>query len=218
MSVSKPPPVASGRAVCLPGRVDRHGSRLLNQQFWLWGQDIRREDNVLLRHGFTRARPPGNVQGGRCYTLRIDARRTVVLWGFGIHFGDGDRGGIYLSRFRLAPLLGKSGEPPVDVWAPADLPVFTCPGDDRDWARARPLLDATLRWIGAYEEWVLAEMGPEYRRTCLASWPRVVCPATEGAARWLRLAQRCDATLERAIASPLPPSIDSVVGETLRSR
>lgn len=200
MIVSEPRTVVSGPVVCLPGMVRRHGTRLLNQQFWLWGQDIRRGDNILLRYGFQRTRPQGDVQGGRCYTTRIDARRTVVLWGFGIFYGDEALGGLYLSRFRLDPLLGESGTPPVNVWAPANLPAFAPPVDDRDWARARLLLDETLRWISAYETWVVAEMGPEYRRRCLASWSRPVCPAAEGSARWLRLAHRCDATLDRAIA------------------
>lgn len=216
MIVSESPLVASGRAVCLPGKVRRHGTRLLNQQFWLWGQDIRREDNLLLRYGFSRTRPPGDVQGGRCYALKIDARRVVVLWGFGIFYGDRDHGGIYLSRFRLAPLLAKSGKPPTRVWAPRDLPPLRSPDDDRDWSSARLLLDAVLRWISAYEAWVLAEMGGDYRQLCLACWPRAVCAATDGSAHWLRLAQRCDATLTRATASPLGGAIDNEPGGIVR--
>lgn len=191
---------AAPRALSLPATVRRRGTSLLNQQFWLWGQDIRcPEGNILLRHGFTRARPPDTRQGSRCYTLQLDPGRTVVLWGFGIFYGDRAHGGLYLSRFGLAPLLAASWDAPVGVWSPSDLPALTAPTDEHDWARTRPLLTGMLRWISAYECRVLDEMGHRYRQTCLASWPRAVCPAHEGATRWLRLARQCDDTLQRAL-------------------
>lgn len=193
---------ASPRTGCLPAAVRRRGTSLLNQQFWLWGQDIRRPaGNLLLRHGFERTRPPDGVQGSRCYTLRLDAHRTVVLWGFGIFYGDRAHGGLYLSRFGLVPLLLESGQPPVAVWTPTHLPQCALPADEDEWLRARPLLIAALRWISGYESWILKEMGSAYRHDCLAAWSHPVCTADASAALWLRLAQRCDATLQRAIRS-----------------
>lgn len=192
----------SRRACCLPAIVRRRGRSLLNQQFWLWGQDIRRQEgNLLIRHGFERVRPPEGVQGSRCYTLRLDENRTMALWGFGLFYGDPSLGGLYLSRFRLSPLLSESGEPPVAVWSPAHFTPFTQPADAQEWARARPSLIAALRWISAYESWILEQMGPAYRYDCLAGWSRPVCAADAGAAQWLRLAHRCDATLRRASAA-----------------
>lgn len=189
--------------ICLPAAVRRRGTSLLNQQFWLWGQDIRRQEgnNILLRYGFTRTRPPDAVQGSRYYTLHLDAHRTVVLWGFGLFYGDQAEGGLYLSRFRLSPLLTENGDAPVSVWTPAQLPPHTLPADENEWTRARPLLVAALRWVSAYEFWTLDEMGPAYRDECLAGWQRSVCSANDVPVLWLRLAQRCDATLQRAIGS-----------------
>lgn len=198
VSTAAPP-----RPIRLPAAARQHGTRLLNQQFWLWGQDIRhQEGNLLLRYGFERARPPDAVQGSRCYTLRLDPQWTVVLWGFGLFYGDQTQGGLYLSRFRFSPLLGTSAEAPVGIWTPAQLPPFTEPAEANDWARARPLLVAALRWISAYESWIVAEMGSAYRHECLAGRPRATCPARDSPALWLRLSHRCDATLRRAIGLP----------------
>lgn len=195
-------PARLGQTVCLPAAVRRHGTSLLNQQFWLWGQDIRRpEGNLLLQHGFARTRPPEDIQGGRRYALRLDPDRTVVLWGFGLFYGDEERGGLYLSRFRLAPLLCASATPPVGVWTPSQLPPLSDPVGESDWGRARLLLGAALRWVSAYETWVVREMGSDYRQRCLTGCSRPVCPADGGAALWLRMARHCDATLDHAITS-----------------
>ncbi len=198
ISTQRPARAGARKQHCLPAPVRRRGTSLLNQQFWLWGQDIRRQEgNLLLSLGFERTRPPDDAQGSRCYTLRLDARRTVVLWGFGLFYGDRALGGLYLSRFALSPCLSQSGEPPVGVWTPADLPPFTHPADDNEWDRGRRLLIDTLRWISTYESWVLKDMGSAYRHDSLAAWSRPVCAADDCAALWLRLAQRCDASLRR---------------------
>jgi hypothetical protein len=201
-------------AVCLPAAVRRHGSVLLNQQFWLWGQDIRRpEGNLLLGGGFERARPPGAAQGSRCYTLRLDGGRTVALWGFGLFYGDDDLGGLYLSRFRLLPLLSENADPPASVWAPNDLPPFASPASMDEWERARPLLVAALLWISAYESRTLELPGLTYRRRCLAGAPRPNRCPSDGPVRWRRLAVRCDATMRRALGmSPVRRGADPAAG------
>lgn len=143
-------PVALARPICLPGTVRRHGTSLLNQQFWLWGQDIRRDGNVLLRYGFERTRPPDGVHGSRSYMLQLDADLTVVLWGFGLFLGDRELGGLYLSRFRLFPLLTGSGRAPEGIWSPAQLPACRPPSNQHEWASARLLFVSALHWMGAY--------------------------------------------------------------------
>ncbi len=186
------------RVFCLPTADLRRGESLLNQQFWLWGQDIRRqEDNALLRYGFTRTRPPAEIERSNCYTLRFDEHRIVALWGFGLFYGDRVNGGLYLSRFRLCPLLSRNWEPPVDVWTPSHLPAFTSPANAVEWASAHLLLVDAFRWVSAYESWILKEMGTAYRQDCLADWKRPVCSAADSAAQWLRLAHLFDDALSR---------------------
>jgi hypothetical protein len=80
MSVSASPPPRQ----YLSGAIQRRGSMLLNQQCWLWGQDVKRaEGNLLLLHGFDRQRPPVSQD-----TLLLAGNLKVGLWGFGMYFGE----------------------------------------------------------------------------------------------------------------------------------
>lgn len=192
------------RMFCLPAVQRRKADSLLNQQFWLWGQDIRRrEDNLLLSYGFTRLRPPADIQGSNRYVLRLDDHRVVVLWGFGFFYGLRDRGGVYISRTHLAPLITPGWEPPADVWQPSDVPPYRSPEGPDDWSRISPLLVDALQWISAYESRILDELGAEYRQACLADWKRPVCSACEIPERWLCVARQYEDTLRQTM-HPLP--------------
>ncbi len=190
------------RVFCLPADMRRNADSLLNQQFWLWGQDIRRrEDNALLRYGFTRTRPPENTQGSNCYVLQLADHRMVALWGFGFFYGERIRGGIYVPRSHLSPLVAPDWEPPANIWQPVDVPPYKPPEDRDDWSRAMPLLVGALQWISAYETEILRESGAAYRQACLDDWSRAVCSASDVAGRWLHLAQQCEETLLRSALS-----------------
>jgi len=191
---------AGGHATRLPSEAARRGPALLNQQFWLWGQDIQRPGgNLLLQHGFAKHRPPDGVKASTRYELTLDDGGQIDLWGFGLLYRDPDLGGLYLGRFKLAPRLTAAA--PVAAWSPGELGPIVAPVAADEWARTGALLVPALRWIAAYEAWVVAATGADYRRRCLAAWPRPACPAGEIAARWLRLAHRC-AGSQRRVAGP----------------
>lgn len=141
---------------------------LVNQQFWCWGQDIRRpEGNLLLAFGFARTRPPAGVLGSSCYRLRW-GEREIVLWGWGLLLA-GPAGGVFLPRQGGAPrsALGPLGAP---CWSPDGLPPLSeiaVPGLGQ-WFH-----DAA-EWIAEYETWVLARAGLGYRRACAAGAPRAI--------------------------------------------
>jgi len=142
----------------LSSAIARRGKALLNQQCWLWGQDIKRvEGNLLLVHGFERLRPPDGLSGSSQYTLPLPGNLNVRLWGFGIYFGA--ESGIFLNRFEFIPREASMA----DLWQARDMT-----GLPR--ARSLFLLVQILRWIGAYEAWVLRSFGPEYRKSCLCGW------------------------------------------------
>jgi hypothetical protein len=153
---AEPPVGAVVPALHFPSEVRRRGTLLLNQQFWLWGQDIRRSDgNLLLEHGFVAERPVAGVRGSTRYQLALGGGRVVVLWGFGFFYGDPLVGELYLGRFRLSPRLGGS-EPPRGVWEPSRLPRFAPPRGGEAWRQAGDLLVPALAWIGRYEPTVVA--------------------------------------------------------------
>lgn len=203
LAPSPVPPVADApRSVRseprLPAEVRRHGTVLLNQQFWLWGQDIRRpEGNALLLRGFVQERPPADLRGSTRYELALGSDRVVVLWGFGLFYGDRELGGLYLGRFRLAPRLCPQ-DTPRGVWEPSRLPRIVPPADADDRRRAGALLVAALRWVAAYEAWASDALGAEHRRRSVDAWRRPACRPEEIVAAWTRLAHRCHASAVRA--------------------
>jgi hypothetical protein len=172
----------------------RHGARLMNQQCWCWGQDVRREEgNLLIAYGCSRERPPAGIAGATMYTIRPESRSTIVLWAFGLFYGQQGVGGLFVPRFGFTPSLVSSEQPPAGVWSPNHLPPMAIPTSATDWHRAGRLLAAAVRWIAGYEEWVLAHYGAAYRDGIVAKLPYATIPVENMPAEWLALMPRCEA-------------------------
>lgn len=181
----------------MPAEVARHGTSLLNQQFWLWGRDIRRpEGNLLLDYGFAKHPPPPGVRVPSRYELSLPGHRRLTLWGFGLALSDEAEDGLFLGRMKLTPrLTPRLG----DIWEPAALPALGKPTTPAHWARVRTLMEPALGWIADYECWVESNHGTAYRQECLDAWPRAVCQAEETANRWRRLAGLSGDSLQPAL-------------------
>ena len=172
---------------CLPYRLQKRGGTLLNQQCWLWGQDVRRaEGNLLLELGFARQRPPEGEQGCTQYT-RAGAGTELRVWGFGFYFHDG-YSGLYLNRYAFAPqrvTLCKA------VWTAGDVPCDTAEAEHATVA-------AAVRAVAALEQELLHAAGLAYRARCLHGWSRRALPPAELAPAWLALASEVEAHAQRA--------------------
>jgi CxxC-x17-CxxC domain-containing protein len=167
---------------------------LFNQQFWLWGCDIRRaEGNLLLEYGLVRQRPPEGHAGSRVYRCQLSAEATLLLWSFGIFCGDLQTGGVYLARYNFAPLAsaGFASEPL--PWLPDQLPATAHPHTIAATQACRRWLQCMVRWIIEYEQWVVTTIGLAYRQACVAAWE--LGPFTISSERivseWHQLEQRC---------------------------
>lgn len=180
--------VKPSRACPLPQRVRQRGQKLLNQQFWLWGQDVRHAPNLLTLHGFAHHRPPPGSAGSPVYVLGAD---EVALWGFGLLAQFAGQQPIYVNRFCCEPRLPRVGAAPQDVWLPEQLAPLAVPATPTEWQASLGVLAHALRWIIAYEGWITTTAEPGYRAACLARWPRTVCPAQEIIPAWQRLAEAC---------------------------
>lgn len=181
-----------GGQAALPPRIRTAGAKLFGQQCWCWGRDIRRpEGNLLLDYGFRRHRPPAGEIGASAYALRLDSQRTAVLWGWGLWFGAGAGGQLFLARDSFVPRLMAAERPPDDVWALDQLPPARVPADAGEWLRARMLLAAAARWIGDYEAWILKEVGAPYRCDCVTAWRKNAIAAEAMAGLWHDLAAGC---------------------------
>ena len=179
-----------------PTCVRQFAAALLDQQMWCWGCDIRRrEGNVLLQYGFSRWRPPAGTLGSTAYQLDTRPSCQVVLWGFGLFYGDAAYGGLYLKRYAFAPLWCPNPDLRAALWRPEELPEFRHAQTPRELTSVERLLSAVLHWTAEYETWVLATLGPDFRRQCLVGWDKAVALAEAVPAHWLRLAETCPTLL-----------------------
>lgn len=186
---------------CIPTELRRRGRILLNQQLWLWGQDIRRQEgNALIEYGFARIRPPEGVKGSNTYVYHPAPGVVVTLWAFGLSYAQADRGVIFLPRFTFTPQLVAAETPPGVVWSALQLPARRTPRGAREWARAHRLFIPALRWIAAYECWIAGKRGPAYRRACVEAWPKIRVDADRLIGEWDRLIAECDAAMRAFIA------------------
>ncbi len=193
----KPVPETTWR---FPERLVSRGTKLLTQQCWYWGCDVRRpEGNLLLAMGFARTRPPEGVEGSTLYTLEPAPGAQVILWSFGIFFGHAGAGGLFLDRFRFEPLLTNQTTLPPEIWRSEQLPALSR-AVDADRAHLTALLGDLVRWVVAYEQTVLAVQGLAYREACLAQWSRqkLGLPADAMVSAWQNLAEEIDVSCSDA--------------------
>jgi hypothetical protein len=196
LNTSKTAPTAADRPRSLPQTLRRWGEAMIHQQCWNWGQDIRhRKGNLLLKYGFTRHRIPAELaettQGCTAYRIRLPKRVILVLWGFGIFYGDPQYGGMFLARYRFLPKRLEASDLALPIWREDQLPPRHTPRSDEAWQTTIMLLAEALCWIGEYERWVIESCGLKYRRECMKRWDRETIPAEHAAADWGWLAEAC---------------------------
>lgn len=183
-----------------PERLVSRGTKLLTQQCWYWGCDVRRpEGNLLLALGFDRTRPPEGVAGSTMYALAPAPDAQVILWSFGVFLGRAGAGGLFLDRFRFEPLLVDQATLPPAIWQVEQLPSRGR-AVDADRTRLAALLGDLLRWVIAYEQTVLAVQGLAYREACLDQWSRrkLGLPADALVPAWQALAEEIDVSCSNA--------------------
>lgn len=190
---------------CMVGEPLQHAIGLLSQQVWCWGRDILRPDgNWLLEIGFDRLRPPSERKDcASVYSLELPHGRRIVLRGFGVFYGDDERGGVFLPRYEFQPrytALPKLDCPP---WSDEDLPSLRPPGDSQRNVCAGLTL-AMIDWIRSYEVNIIQQLGIEYRRQTLTKWnngKRPFTPAEKFASAWRELSFQVAANFDSYLKS-----------------
>jgi hypothetical protein len=166
------------------------GRGLLDQQMWCWGRDIRYPGgNVLCRYGILPHRPAHPDRGSTAYVLALCPKRMIVLWGFGLFYGDAERAGMFLKRYEFTPRLTSQHLPPWVMWNPGCLPALRDPRlpDERIWLQG--CYTDALHWIASYEQWIAQRFGLKYRRRCVAWYSSAIVSAEAMAATWKALAE-----------------------------
>jgi hypothetical protein len=158
--------------------------QLFDQQLWCWGQDIiRPNDNLLLRYGFTKTPPPKKYKAAASLYRYDNKHQTVMLRGFGMLFGNTEQGYLFLDR---ASFRAKWFDAlPAKLWDLEDLVQHArqCKLRQTSVTKAQ-LLAQAVGWVQAYEEWVVSEIGLEWRTETLQKWGRRCCTAREISGAW----------------------------------
>lgn len=142
--------------------------RLLHQQCWCWGCDIRNASgNLLMRNGCLRHRPPAEGIGSSCYETNLDSAQRILVWGFGVAFLSHSGDGVFVHRNNFRPKLFSC--PSSFPWTASELELSE-PQNSVSWFRALNYLRRTTEWITEYETSVAQIMGPKYRKRCLRSF------------------------------------------------
>jgi hypothetical protein len=182
-----------------PRTLKRQLSRLMGQQFWLFGYDIRQpEGNILLDLGFEKCRPP---EGSRFTTSRYVLREAdggaVALWGFRMYVSAGDPGGLYISRNGVNPLIHTCGDVLGEDWDPARCALLHAPNSLGELELARTLLLRAIEWICWYEEEIVRRLGPDHRQEAVAAWKHACCPAHRLNQEWTSVATQLRSMAKR---------------------
>ena len=171
-----------------------HAVDLLSQQLWCWGRDVLRpEGNWLLEIGFDRVKPPASRKDcASLYSIQLPYRRYVVLRGFGVFYGDDQRGGVFLPRYEFAPRYSTESRLRCPPWTNDDMPKLAPPtGSQRNLCAS--LVLNLIDWIRGYEVSVVERLGIDYRRSTLTKWnngKRPLIPAECIASAWRELSFR----------------------------
>ena len=176
------------------GKLLAQAVRLLSQQVWCWGRDIvRPEGNWLLELGFDRIAPPADRKNcASVYSLAMPHRRCVVLRGFGVFYGDGQLGGVFLPRSKFQPRYTTQATLDSLPWSLEDLPMLSTPTESQQPLCATLTLDL-IDWIRSYEENIVEQLGIAYRRATLLDWhngKRPFVPVEDFASAWRDLSLR----------------------------
>lgn len=154
-------------SLSLAPKWNKIGTKLLDQQFWCWGQDILRpQGNGLVEFGFSRRPAPPGTTFPSIYELELSNDRRVVLRGFGLSFRAGDVE-VYFERYKFAPMLFPIGRSLSRCWAPQDVPRLEAARSRVRTALATGLSAQCFAWIAEYERKVKLLWGYEYRTRVL---------------------------------------------------
>ena len=177
-----------------PTEIRKLGVDLLNQQMWLFGCDVRREQgNLLLEYGFERTRPPADVKGSSCYSMRLPNNDLLVLWGFGLYLESTCGQGLFLKRYEFSPRLMVR---PEQAWNLVGLPQSKPPKCMQECEASRVLMQKACQWLAEYEAWTLETAGLAYRKISLDGWSlKTVRQPQEIAGTWNELAHGCSALI-----------------------
>lgn len=173
----------------LPRDVLRDADRLFDVTMWCLGQDVRcPEGNLLLRRGLTRHARPEGVEGQSAYSVALAHGGRLSLWGFGALCECGQA--VFVPRDGFAPRW-LAHAPARPAFQASELGPWRAPATAGERREVHQCLVELAEWLAGHEDWVLREVGLDWRRACVASRRKASpVPPEALAAAWWRLGAR----------------------------
>ena len=172
-----------------PARFSQKLVRLIDQQFWRWGCDVKHASgNLLVQFGFRRIPPPSSDSSkSSVYLLELDPYTRITLRGSAVFYGNDDLGGLLIRRFDSQPYRTPLAHLEELPHTPDCLPPLERFNNaDRHW---RELASGLFRWIAQYEARIIGEYGTPYvEQTLKLRDKRPVVAVSASESEWLRLA------------------------------
>jgi hypothetical protein len=199
--------------IAASSQLRRDAARLLDQQLWCFGRDIRDPSgNILVELGFCRYRCPLGEHSS-LYTTAIPGGWDVWLWGFGVAISQ-PSGSLFLRRYQFRPQWtaapGFNG-----IHEPERLPRLARPTTATERQQTLARATALCRWFADYEHWILEHRGAAYRMATLAQREKAAfCDAGQQPGAWERLAKKMPRCLGQSEAPRTPWA---AFGRTLRA-
>lgn len=164
------------------------GEKVLHHQLWFFGKDIWHKDgNLLIRYGFERIGVPEGKEGTNNYRLVISDLQEIVLFGFGVFWGDKRFGGIILKRYDLRPKMLKYTTLDLPIWRSDMLPFCFQPTVEKDVDAANSMFRDFCGWILQYEKWIDGVCRTSWRKKCVQDWEKAEMTVTEIKSGWKQL-------------------------------
>lgn len=165
---------------------------LLHQQMWLFGQDIvYPHGNLLYRYQFSHTRAA--ERGSSMYVRQVGAQQ-VVLWGWGVWFGQADLGAIFVNRYKAKPQYTPVSILSDAVHQEASLPLRTHRVNSvADTQNIRELWVNLLSWLAEYEAWIVSETSKKWRQAAVRAFQHAVTKPESAdtlSTQWQTLAER----------------------------
>jgi hypothetical protein len=145
-------------------------NRMFDQQMWCWGCDIRNSNgNKMIEFGFRKEKTGTDKNSQSQYSI-IYKEHKIFLWGFGCLIRQSSNNSLFMRRYDLYPKRLEYVPENLLANNPKVIKKFFIKDNSLLYKCDYSLLEVFYDLIIDYENWIIKQMGSEYREYTLNSW------------------------------------------------